>query len=76
MKTKCKNLRELNAKLTGIRVVFYGYTPTGKVGRSGEKTRHYIIEITEGENVGATCGDLFEIDYNEDEEEILREATI
>lgn len=73
MRTKCKNLKELNAKLKAAgaeyKINFAGYMPTGRVGWSGEKTRHYISEITEGKNAGWTCGDYFEIDFNMDDED-------
>lgn len=68
LKTTARNLRELNAKLKkngeDFKYNFYGYLPTGTVGRYG-KTRHYIAEIVEGQNCGATYGDFVEIDFNE-----------
>lgn len=73
MRAKCKNLRELNAKLkaagAGYKINFMCYMPTGKVGSNGEKTRHYISKITEGKNAGWTCGDYFEIDFGMDDED-------
>ena len=73
MRTKCANLRELNAKLrtagAGYKIVFMGYMPTGRVGWSGERTRHYMSELTEGKNAGCTCGDYFEIDFGADDED-------
>ena len=73
MRTMCKNLRELNAKLkaagAGYKIIFMCYMPTGKVGSNGEKTRHYMSEITEGKNAGCTCGDYFEIDFGMDDED-------
>lgn len=80
MRTKCKNLRELNARLkaagAGYKINFMCYMPSGKVGSNGEKTRHYMSEITEGKNTGWTCGDYFEIDFGMDNEDFdeLKEA--
>ena len=73
MRTKCKNLRELNAKLkaagAGYKIYFMCYMPSGKVGSNDEKTCHYMSEITEGKNAGWTCGDYFEIDFGADDED-------
>lgn len=73
MRTKCKNSRELNAKLkaadAGYKINFMCYMPSGKVGSNVEKMRHYMSEITEGKNAGWTCGDYFEIDFVADDED-------
>ena len=71
-KTTAKNLRELNAKLKkqgeDFKYNFFGFLPTGTVGGYG-KTRHYIAEITEGQNAGATYEDPIEISFGCDDDD-------
>lgn len=71
-RTATRNLRELNAKLKAqgedFKYNFYGYLPTGAVGEYG-KRRHYIAEIIEGRNEGATYGDPIEIMFGCDEDD-------
>ena len=66
-----KNLREYNARLKreGARVKynFAGYMQSSSHGYA-HNTRHYIAEITEGENAGATTGDYKEIVFGADYE--------
>lgn len=65
--TSCKNLREYNAQLRAegekIQYHYAGYMQSSGIGAYHE-TRHYIAEITKGENAGATTGDYIEIVFN------------
>lgn len=59
-----KNLREYNAELkresAGIKYIYAGYMQSSDAGPA-HMTRHYMAEITEGPNAGATTGDYKEI---------------
>lgn len=63
-KVKEKTLRAYNARLkkegAGVRYIFAGFMQSSEAGPA-HKTRHYIAEITEGRNAGATTGDYKEI---------------
>ena len=62
-----KNLQEYNRRLkkegAGIKYIFTGFRNSSGVGFI-HQTRHYIAEITEGENKGATTGQEIEIIFN------------
>lgn len=66
-----KNLREYNARLkregAKIKYNYVGYMQSSSPGYAHD-TRHYIAEITEGENAGATTGDYIEIVFDADYE--------
>lgn len=63
--TTAKNLKELNAsiKQDGIKYIYVGYRQSSAAGYA-HQTRHYIAEITKGDNAGATTGQEFEIVFN------------
>lgn len=74
MQTKFKNLADLNAALkrsnSGYKVIFIAFMPSSGVGMQ-HQTRHYLSELTNGRNAGATTGDFYEIAFNSDSEDFF-----